>query len=53
VEVLRTMGGAGQGTRDSPASLMDYAPDTADSGGIFDNKERAAARTRRSAVRAS
>ncbi|KAK9827590.1 hypothetical protein WJX81_001802 [Elliptochloris bilobata] len=43
MEALRTMGGAGQGTRDNPVSLMDYAPDPADSGGIFDNKERAAA----------
>lgn len=47
VEALRAMGGAGQGTRDNPVSLMDYTPDPADSGGIFDNKERAAARARR------
>lgn len=41
------MGGAGQGTCNNPVTLMDYTPDIADTGGIFDNKERVAARARR------
>ena len=47
LETVRIASGAGTNTRDNPLNLAEFVPST-DSGGLFDNKVRAAsARTQK------